>query len=123
MGRIWGVEVECFSALRSRVEPRPGDAGTSRDGRRRSAQFVLRLSWLGFRFMAGILGLMKEGVHGSIVLTFVVLDAADGGCIDKPFMFRRRGPGEVTGRVKGALVSGIGSIAAECVVSPKEVPG
>jgi hypothetical protein len=31
----------------------------------RSDEFVLRLSWLGLRFIAGIIGLMNEGDDGS----------------------------------------------------------
>jgi len=59
---------------------------------------VLRLSWLGLRFIAGIAGLMKEhaGEEGS--------DSTDeerelnGGWMDKPFMFfGRRGAGDVVG--------------------------
>jgi hypothetical protein len=61
-----GVEVECLSARRCRIGGIPGDGGTSAMGLvARSDVLVLRLSMLGFRFMAGILGLMKEGEEGS----------------------------------------------------------
>ena len=43
-----------------------GELGTSCVVRiMRSEVLVLRLSWLGFRFMAGIFGLMKTGDEGS----------------------------------------------------------
>lgn len=75
-----------------------GDLGTSSNvGCRlfKSDEFVLRLSWLGLRFMAGILGLIKDGEEGSD--TSVLLN--DTGWIDRPFMFRGfRGEGEVIGR-------------------------
>ena len=63
---MWGVEAECLSARRCRIGGIPGDGGTSAMGLvARSDVLVLRLSMLGFRFMAGILGLMKEGEEGS----------------------------------------------------------
>jgi len=43
-----------------------GELGTSSVVRvMRSEEFVLRLSWLGLRFMGAIIGLMKEGEAGS----------------------------------------------------------
>jgi hypothetical protein len=63
----------------------------------RSEEFVLRLSWLGLRFMGAIVGLMNEGEEGS--------GSSDeereliGGWMESPFMFLSRlGPGEVLGR-------------------------
>ena len=68
----------------------------------RSVVFVRRLSWLGFRFMAGIVGLMNDGDVGSET-RLVTDDVANGGCIDKPFMFLgRRGDGDVMGRSRVA---------------------
>jgi hypothetical protein len=61
----------------------------------RSEVLVLRLSWLGLRFMGAIMGLMKEGEEGSDNNDKVVV----GGWMDRPFMFLSRlGPGEVMGR-------------------------
>lgn len=63
---MWGVEVECFSARRWRMGGTEGEGGTSNVERFiRSEVFVLRLSRLGFRFMPGIVGLMKDGEAGS----------------------------------------------------------
>jgi hypothetical protein len=101
-----GDEVECLRARLCRIGGSVGTAGelgTSSVVRIiRSDELVLRLSWLGFRFMAGILGLMKDGDEGSDTsdeLFVVVLP--NGGWIDRPFMLRgRRGDGEVMGRSK-----------------------
>lgn len=57
---------------------------------------VLRLSWLGFLFIAGILGLMKEGDEGSET-KLDDRELANGGWIDNPFMFLLRGDGDVMG--------------------------
>lgn len=57
---------------------------------------VRRLSWLGFRFIPGILGLMKTGDGGSDT-RFEVSGLLKGGCIDKPFIFLFLGDGEVIG--------------------------
>lgn len=61
-----GDEVECFSARLCSIGGSPGDCGTSRVVFIiRSEELVLRLSWLGFLFMAGIIGLMNDGDEGS----------------------------------------------------------
>lgn len=61
----------------------------------------MRLNWLGFRFIAGILGLINEGEAGSDSSETVLVVAANGGWIERPFMFRaRRGEGEVIGRCR-----------------------
>lgn len=53
---------------------RAGVLGTSRVVlAMRSFEFVLRLSWLGFLFIPGIVGLIKDGEAGSDVMWFVVL--------------------------------------------------
>ena len=63
----------------------------------RSVVFVLRLSWLGLRFMPGIVGLMKEGEEGSD--SNEEESELKGGWIERPFMFLGRlGAGEVMGR-------------------------
>lgn len=79
----------------------PGVPGTSSVFRMtRSDVLVLRLSWLGLRFIAGIVGLMKEGDAGSDTSVAAVL-LMNGGWMDKPFMFLgRRGEGDVMGRPK-----------------------
>lgn len=65
----------------------------------RSEVFVLRLNILGFLFMVGILGLMKEGDAGSEMTVLDVVDATAGSWINRPFMFRGRlGEGDVIGR-------------------------
>lgn len=70
---------------------------------------VCKLSILGLRFIAGILGLMKDGEEGSDIIELVDVVAATGGCMERPFMLRgRRGDGDVMGRKKepasGALM-------------------
>lgn len=61
-----GDEVECLRARRCRIGGTEGELGTSNVVRAiRSEVLVLRLSWLGLRFMVGIFGLMKEGEDGS----------------------------------------------------------
>lgn len=80
-----------------------GEGGTSRVVLvMKSEVFVFKLSWLGFRFMAGIMGLMKTGEAGSDTKErVVVVEAGNGGWIERPFMFRpRRGDGEVIGRCR-----------------------
>jgi hypothetical protein len=63
----------------------------------RSLEFVLRLSWLGFRFMGAIMGLMKDGDAGSDISDEE--PELEGGWMESPFIFLRRlGPGEVMGR-------------------------
>lgn len=63
----------------------------------RSDELVFKLSWLGFRFIAGIVGLMKTGEQGSDIND--VESEPNGGCIERPFMFLgRRGAGDVIGR-------------------------
>lgn len=81
-----------------------GEAGTSsRVGRMLSPAFnpfesVLRLSWLGLRFMAGMAGFMNEGEEGSET-RFDDSAVWNGGWIDRPFMLRALlGDGDVIGR-------------------------
>lgn len=78
----------------------PGEGGTSRVRFViKSELLVFRLSRLGFRFMAGILGLMKAGEQGSERTVWAVGEVIVGAWIDSPFMFRKRlGDGEVIGR-------------------------
>lgn len=47
----------------------------------KSDVFVLRLNWLGFRLMAGIMGLMNKGEEGSETKEMVVVavELANGG--------------------------------------------
>jgi hypothetical protein len=101
----------------------------------RSDVFVFRLSILGLRFMPGIFGLMKDGDGGSeaIVVVPMVFVAAvpvaipsEGGCMDRPFIFRAlRGDGEVMGRMNvlgsGALSVVTGSRPA--TDPPNDVAG
>lgn len=97
---MWGEDVECFSDLRWRIGGRIGEPGTSKVVGRilRPVESVLRLSWLGLRFIAGIFGLIKSGDEGSET-SCEDNELAKGGCIDNPFMFRaRRGEGDVIGR-------------------------
>jgi hypothetical protein len=64
----------------------------------RSDELVFKLNWLGLRFIAGILGLMKDGEAGSETMVVEMVDATTGGWIDNPFMFRGRLiPGDVIG--------------------------
>lgn len=75
-----GDEVECFNALLCARAGMDGLCGTSRAGRpARSSEFVFKLSWLGFLFMAGIVGFIKEGDDGSDVIDDEAADAAKGG--------------------------------------------
>jgi hypothetical protein len=99
---MWGDELECLSARRCRIGGIAGDAGTSSElFLTKSKAPVFKLSWLGFRFMPGILGLMNEGDGGSVATNFVVVVIVRGGCIDRPFMFLGfRGAGDVIGRPK-----------------------
>jgi hypothetical protein len=61
-----GDDVECLSARLCSIGGRPGESGISRVVFvMRSLELVLRLSWLGFRFMAGIVGRMNDGDEGS----------------------------------------------------------
>ena len=63
----------------------------------RSDELVFKLSWLGFLFMAGILGLMKDGELGSE--TRELERELKGGWIERPFIFLARlGAGDVMGR-------------------------
>lgn len=58
---------------------------------------VFKLSWLGFRFIAGICGFMNEGDDGSET-RLEASEPANGGWIESPFMLRPRlGDGEVIG--------------------------
>lgn len=45
----------------------------------RSEVLVFKLSWLGLRFMAGILGLMKDGEEGSEISDELLGVDAKGG--------------------------------------------
>lgn len=58
-----------------------GEEGTSSVVRViRSEVLVFKLSWLGFRFIAGIIGLINDGEDGSErTLVAVVAEAAKGG--------------------------------------------
>lgn len=100
-----GDEVECFKALLCASAGTEGLCGTSRVERpAKSSEFVFRLSWLGFLFMAGIVGFIKDGEDGSDISDDEAADAAKGGCIERPFMFLgRRGAGEVMGRIRWFL--------------------
>jgi hypothetical protein len=95
---IWGVDAECFRARRCRMGATVGELGTSSVVRvMRSEEFVLRLSWLGLRFMGAMVGLMKEGEEGSDNNDEEL--ELEGGWIERPFMFLSRlGTGEVMGR-------------------------
>lgn len=75
-----------------------GEGGTSNVVRFINSEvFVLRLSKLGFRFMPGIVGLMKDGEEGSE--TREEARELKGGWMERPFMFLGlRGAGEVMGR-------------------------
>jgi hypothetical protein len=74
-----GEDVECFNARRWRIGANTGDVGTSRVVFViKSFELVFKLSWLGFRFIAGILGLIKDGEDGSDT-KFVAADAMNGG--------------------------------------------
>jgi hypothetical protein len=77
-----------------------GELGTSSVVRvMRFEEFVLRLSWLGLRFMGAIMGLMKAGEQGSDNIEEAEERELAGGWMERPFMFLRRlGPGEVMGR-------------------------
>lgn len=91
--------MECFRARRCRIGGIEGELGISRVVARvaKSDVFVLRLSWLGFRFIAGIAGLMNEGEVGSD--TMDVVSEPEGGWIERPFIFLGfLGAGDVMGR-------------------------
>lgn len=119
-----GEEVECFNALLcASWGTIAGDCGSSRVGRpAKSFEFVFRLRLLGFLFMAGIFGFMNDGDEGSEGSVEEAAEGANGGCIDRPFMFLRLGAGDVIGRLKRGTCSktvrlSIGGRA------PKVVPG
>lgn len=90
--------MECFNARRWRIGGTEGEGGTSNVVRFiKSEVFVLRLSKLGFRFMPGIVGLMKDGEEGSE--TREEARELKDGWMESPFMFLDlRGAGEVMGR-------------------------
>jgi len=104
----------------------PGEGGTSSVVLLiKSEVLVLRLNWLGFRLIAGIMGLMNDGEEGSETKEMVVVavELAKGGWIERPFMLRaRRGEGEVMGRCNrgGSLSSVVGLAAGR---APKLVAG
>lgn len=118
---IWGDEVECLSARCSIIGATVGEVGTSRVARvTRSDEFVFRLSWLGFLFMAGILGLMNEGEDGSETRELDI--ELKGGWIERPFMFLGRlGAGDVIGR----SVLAVSATVSEAIEAkpPKDMPG
>lgn len=62
---ICGDDVECFSARRCKIGGRLGDCGISSVDLSKSALFVLRLNWLGLRFIDNIGGLINDGEDGS----------------------------------------------------------
>lgn len=100
-----------------------GLCGSSRRGRpARSLVLVLRLRLLGFLFMADIFGLMKDGDDGSEGSAGEAAEGTKGGCIERPFMFRRLGAGDVMGRIKRGTCSETVRVAREGR-APKEVPG
>lgn len=119
-----GDEVECFKALLCASAGSEGLCGGSKLGRRpaSSLEFVLRLRLLGFRFIAGIFGLMKDGEDGSDACADDEAEAAKGGWMERPFMFLRRGAGDVIGRIKRGAGSETVRLAIEGR-APKLVPG
>lgn len=121
---ICGDDVECFSALLCASAGTDGLWGTSSVVRPASSLvLVFKLSWLGFLFMAGILGLINEGDDGSDTSVEEVVEPANGGWMDRPFMFLgRRGVGDVIGRIKRCPDSDTDRLAMEGK-APKEVPG
>lgn len=104
--------MECFRARRCNIGGTDGEFGTSSvDLVIRSDELVFRLSWLGFLFIAGIFGLMKEGEHGSDTREFD--RELKGGWMERPFMFLARlGAGEVMGLSILAL-SAMASVAMD----------
>jgi hypothetical protein len=108
---ICGEEVECFSARRWRMGGMLGDFGTSKvDALSRSELFVFRLSWLGFRLIAGIWGLINDGELGSIAGAGATAEDEKTGWIERPFKFRGfLGEGEVMGRKTG-FISGMAAL-------------
>lgn len=109
-----GDEVECFSARRCRIgacsmEPTDGEPGTSILRVAKPIVLVFRVSWLGFLFIPGMTGLIKDGDVGSVGSAVEL----NGGCIERPFMFiARLGAGEVVG-LSGGLTSQTLSLAIE----------
>lgn len=79
-----------------------GEGGTSRVVLWiKSEVLVLRLNWLGFLLIAGIVGLINDGEEGSETseMFVVEVEAANGGWIERPFILRPlRGEGDVIGR-------------------------
>jgi hypothetical protein len=99
---ICGDEVECFSARRWRIGCMLGDLGTSKVVFSKSELFVFKLNWLGFRFIAGIWGLIKDGELGSIGGAAAAVEDENTGWMERPFRFRGfLGEGEVMGRERG----------------------
>lgn len=75
-----GDDVECFSALLCASAGTEGLWGTSSVVRpANSFVFVFKLNWLGFLFIAGILGLINEGDDGSDTSVEELGEAANGG--------------------------------------------
>lgn len=118
-----GEDVECFRARLCARAGTEGLCGTSMVVRpARSLEFVFRLRLLGFLFMAGIFGLIKDGEDGSDGCVEEADEAAKGGCMESPFMFRRLGAGDVIGRI----MRGPGSETVRLSMggkAPKLVPG
>lgn len=71
--------------------------------------------------MAGIFGFMNDGEQGS-ECSADEAEGANGGCIERPFMFRRLGAGDVIGRVKRGTCSETVKLAMEGK-APNVVPG
>lgn len=75
-----GDDIECFRALLCASAGTEGLCGISRVVRpARSLVFVFKLSWLGFLFMAGILGFMKDGEEGSDTWVDEAPEPTNGG--------------------------------------------
>jgi hypothetical protein len=77
-----------------------GELGTSILRVTKFVVLVLRLNWLGFLFIPGMTGLMKDGEVGSEGFEI----ALNGGWIERPFMFfARLGAGDVVGLCRGLM--------------------
>lgn len=126
---ICGEDVECFKArlCANPIGGIAGDGGISIVDDRMLSPWpsVFKLSWLGFRFIAGICGLMNDGEEGSET-RLVESEVANGGCMERPFMLRLLGEGEVIGLWKWLLMA-FGSLTVRVFIvdesPPKEVPG
>lgn len=119
-----GEEVECFKALLCASAGSEGLCGGSKLGRRpaNSLEFVFKLRLLGFLFIAGIFGFMNEGEDGSDACVDDEVEFAKGGWMERPFMFLRRGAGDVIGRTRRGADSETVRLAIDGR-APKLVPG